>query len=492
MDMVSELPNELSTQVFNYFNVFELAKLERVSKSWQSIIRANSTLWKDDRFDKNIFELCAIQHEGKYKAMLERSGGRLDKVFLPICLPFNTQDKLESLLWPLPKSEVKDLWIVIRTDTTCPDYHKHQEMNVSDRQLEEAVKAVLKAVVHCDQLKYLRLVSSSEGVNVDMRNFGNPAKWPFSTNRLKKLALQNIKLDSLFPCDDLFQVISQAEEIEMNYTDDEVLDPFEKDIWSFISTAKDTLKKLFVYYSPGKPITDISEPVTYNFPRLEQLTLGIMDKVAALSGNMEIVRQNLNCPTLKMLNILPFLPPKNIEQLLCKGIEELHVSALPYEAESRKRLKEKMEKCTKVKKLIFHNSVLSKHIKDVSVWLRRAPLEEIKMEMLQHKPVKAVKRLVKDRLVVGPFTKVQKLTISTLEGEPKEEIEWFKKHVPKVDVYTYYDRSCHRETELQNRGMYYFELQQKWRFPDLSGMSPEKNGYPLPTGYGNLNFLFED
>ena len=134
MDMVSELPNELSTQVLNYFNVFELAKLERVSKSWQSIIRTNSTLWKDDRFDKNVFELCAIQHEGKYKAMLERSGGKLDKIFLPIFLPFNTQDKLESLLWLLPKSEVKDLWIVIRKDSMCPIHHAHQEMDVSDYQ----------------------------------------------------------------------------------------------------------------------------------------------------------------------------------------------------------------------------------------------------------------------------------------------------------------------------------------------------------------------
>ena len=124
-----------------------------VSKSWQSIIRTNSTLWKDDGFDGQVLELSSFQHQKKYKVMLERSDGKLDKIFLPFCLTCNFQDKIEFLLSFLPKSDVKDLWIVIKKDYTCPNHNVIRGANVSSEQYCDAVKAVLKTVVHCDQLK---------------------------------------------------------------------------------------------------------------------------------------------------------------------------------------------------------------------------------------------------------------------------------------------------------------------------------------------------
>ncbi|PWN37325.1 uncharacterized protein FA14DRAFT_13076 [Meira miltonrushii] len=186
-DVVPKLPNELSAQIFSFFNVFELAKLERVSKSWRNVIRTNPILWKDDQFDEKVLDPCALQHEGKYNAMLEKCDGKIDKVFLPLFLPFNTQGKLESLLEPLAKSEVKDLWIVIRKDKTCPGRHQHGGPNASSKQLQDAVKAVLKVVVQCAHLQNLRL-ATTESVMVNTKTFGDPKKWPFAANRFKKLS----------------------------------------------------------------------------------------------------------------------------------------------------------------------------------------------------------------------------------------------------------------------------------------------------------------
>ena len=121
-----------------------------------------------------------------------------------------------SLLSFLPKSDVKDLWIVISKESTCPNQNIIRGARISNIQFRDAVESVLKAVVHCDQLKSLRLVST-EDVYVDMKSFGDPAKWPFCANRLKKLALHRINYDALFPCKEVYQTITEAEKIEMTY-----------------------------------------------------------------------------------------------------------------------------------------------------------------------------------------------------------------------------------------------------------------------------------
>ncbi|PWN37321.1 uncharacterized protein FA14DRAFT_152723 [Meira miltonrushii] len=482
-DVVSKLPNELSTQILSFFDVFELARMERVSKSWQTLIRTNSTLWKDDRFDAQVLDPCALQHEAKYRAMLKRCDGKIDKVFLPLVLPFNTQAKLESLLKPLVKSEVKDLWIVIRIDATCPLLHiacaRQYNENLSDGQLQDAVKAVLETVVQCGHLRNLRLVTT-ESVIVNMRNFRDPAKWPFAASRLKKLALHNIRYDSLFPCEEVYQIISEAEEIEICFNDIYSWNFTKKDVWPFINTAKATLKKCRANYGVDDPETYPVLPPIYSFPQLEELNLSIATNGALREP--QIIKYSFECPNLKVFHALPQLPSQMTEQLLSSGIEVLSIDSLIYEAEDRRRVFEKLEKCTKVKKLILNRTCSDDDIKELFGRLREAPLEELIMNHVSDETMIEVKKMITDRLSVGRFTKIQKATISTTDGEPAKQIEWFANHVPDFKSYTFYDRIGERDYEFQVHGQYYFEL--GGRLPGLGCFQVEKGDDPFEN-FGN-------
>ncbi|PWN37315.1 uncharacterized protein FA14DRAFT_183414 [Meira miltonrushii] len=387
-DVISKLPAELSAQIFSFFNVFELAKLEQVSKSWQNVIRKNPTLWKDDGFKaRDVFDVCALQHEGKYKAMLERSHGKLHRIFLPVYLSFKTQGEIEDLLKHLIKSDVEDLWIVIRMGSTCPEHHQHNEIDettITRSQLNEAVKTVIRTVVRCDQLKNLRLVAN-RGVQVTMQDFGEPSKWPFAANRLRKLALHNINYDCLFPNEELYQCISKIEDIKLSFATGcgYVYEP--EDVWRFISTAKASLKRCSVSF------------LHYD--------------------------RNSNLVNTKM-----------VEQLLCNSLEELCIGALPDEEKDRNGMLDKLERCIKVKKWIIYKNLGDADIEEMCVRLQRAPLEEVILMQLERDSMLSVKKMVNDRLCSGSFTKIQKATIRTVRGRFDKEIEWFKEHVSIVDV----------------------------------------------------------
>ncbi|PWN37319.1 uncharacterized protein FA14DRAFT_183418 [Meira miltonrushii] len=457
-DVISKLPNELFAQIFSFFNVFELAKLEQVSKSWHTMIRKNPTLWKDDGFDgQKVFDVCALQHEGKYKAMLEKSHGKLHRIFLPVYLSFKTQEEIEHLLNHLIKSEVQDLWIVIRVNSTCPDHHRHTETDWTPKgryQLREAVKTVIRTVVQCDKLKHLRLVAGDR-VYVNIQDFGEPSKWPFAINRLRKLALHNINYDSLFPCEELYQCISEVEDIEFRSTGrpDNVIDDERKDIWRFISTAKASLKRCRVRYTMDNRNSNLATftPATYAFPQMEQLYLSIceMQRTSTM--------QYLKCPRLKVLHAYTVSQHKMVEQLLCNSLEELHIGLLPDEEQDRKSVLDKMERCTKVKKWIIKNSLGNADIEEMCVRLQRSPLEEVILNDLSPDSILKVKKMINDRLSGGSFTKIQKATISIRKGGPKEN-EWLKKHVPKVDAYILPDRIHQRDALFREQGLHYFEL----------------------------------
>ncbi|PWN37316.1 uncharacterized protein FA14DRAFT_152718 [Meira miltonrushii] len=465
-DEVSKLPNELSAQIFSFFNVFELARLERVSKSWQSMIRTNSTLWKDDQFDAQAFDPCALQHEEKYKAMLKRCDGKIDKVFLPLFLPFNTQAKLKSLLKPLVKSEVKDLWIVIRNDATCPNHHKHYEPKVSrlklKKQFEDAFEAVLKTVVQCGHLKKLRLVSVPSAI-VNITDFGEPTKWPFAAVRLQKLAMHNIRYHSLFPCEELYQTISEAEEIELCFADLTFWNHQKKDCWPFISTANATLKKCRAHYFLDSPYTTPSLPITYKFPQLEQLFLFAEETLPLPPNHPGITKQCFECPKLKVLYAEPSNSTRMIEQLLCNSIEELCIEDLPTEAEDRRRILEKVEKCTKVKKLMFSRWDSIADIKEMCIRLRKAPLEEVWMELLEDEAMIEVKKMVEDRLSDGFVNKIRKATIISRTDQPSKEREWFAKHISDFKSYNCNDPVGQREIMFQQTGLHYFEVSSETR-----------------------------
>ncbi|PWN37320.1 uncharacterized protein FA14DRAFT_176617 [Meira miltonrushii] len=374
---------------------------------------------------------------------------------------------IESLLKPLVKSEVKDLWIVIRQDVTCPNHHKHYEPKVSRKHFENAFEAVLKTVAQCGHLKKLRLVSVPNAI-VNITDFGEPTKWPFAAVRLQKLAMHNIRYGSLFPCEELYQTISEAEEIELCFTHSHCWNHKKKDVWPFISTANATLKKCRAHYFTDSPGKTPSLPITYKFPQLEQLFLLAEDTLPVPSNHPGITKQCFECPKLNVLYANFRNSARMTEQLLYNGIEELCIDNFPKDAEDRRRIFEKLEKYTKVKKLILNRILQVADIKEMCIRLRKAPLEEVRMDMLEEEAMIEVKKLVKERISVGHYTKIQKATISTSKRHSvkAEEIEWFEKHTSDFRSCNHYDRIVRGETIFQQTGLHYFEVSSEIRMID--------------------------
>ncbi|PWN37317.1 uncharacterized protein FA14DRAFT_152719 [Meira miltonrushii] len=303
-------------------------------------------------------------------------------------------------------------------------------------------------------LEEVTLVSVPDAI-VNTTNFGEPTKWPFAAVRLQKLEMHNIRYGYLFPCEELYQTISEAEEIELCCSD---LIYREKDVWRFISTANATLKKCRAHYFLDRPGKTPSLPITYKFPQLDQLFLTTESTTSIQSNQPEIIRQRFECPKLKVLYAESSNSTRMIEQLLCNDIEELCIEDLPTEAEDRRRIFEKLEKCTKVKKLMFSRWGRIADIKEICIRLRKAPLEEVWMELLEDEAMIEVKKMVEDRLSDGFATKIRKATIVSLTNQPSKEMEWFAKHIPDLKSYNYNKLVGQRETMFKRKGLHYFEL----------------------------------
>lgn len=145
----------------------------------------------------------------------------------------------------------------------------------------------------------------------------------------------------------------------------------------------------------------------------------------------------------------------------------------------------------KVKKLIIYESLDASDIKELRIRLRRAPLEEIEMNTSDRKKMLEVKQMVNDRLSIGPFTKIQKVSIlANGEDEMDKEIAWFGKHVPDLRLNSLYQRISHRDMQFYQRGLHFFELVETLRFPDFDSSAGEEFFDRLPARLENLTFDF--
>lgn len=455
---ISKLPDEVFVQVLSHFSVFELASFERVSRSWKKTIRSHQILWRDDGFEKRSQDVCAPKHVKKFRIMLQRGGGKLDRLFLPICLASNSHTRVKKILKILSSTEVQELWIVVRGDfTSSKESNYIRQAKLSKEYFEAVVKTVLESVIQCGNLSSLRLVCT-ECVTVDMSKCGDSAKWPFSSCRLEKLALQNIRYDSLFPNKDLYKVVSGTKEMEVCF---EGIGSYlrDVDVWPLISAAKDALVLCRTSY-PQKVVETINAPRHLSFPKLEVLYINIQDARWALGNPYPtLTRYMLNCPNLKELYTFATIPSPMLEHLLSNKLEKLGIAAFPEAANPKKALINKLQSCTKVQTL-FITGTDSKDLKELytSKVFKKMPLKEITCFYFDVEKLDIVKNIIQDRQRSGEqLSTIKKATFTTLLGLP-QDVEWFSKNVEEVKCSGMLSEVTRSFVPLYQKGLYDFEV----------------------------------
>ncbi|PWN34017.1 uncharacterized protein FA14DRAFT_180651 [Meira miltonrushii] len=236
--------------------------------------------------------------------MLQRSGGEMQS--WKVLVTVSSLEVYQDLLHRIPKSKARSLYIQV---TDEDNYGSYSSNTLFQREFE----LLANVIMQCSDLISLELWLDSE---LEF-TFGTDVKaHPFAGCRLESLSLHNVSLSSLYRDDSIFDLVSQARQINLSGSDIGT----DAEIVRLIDSAKDTLENCSVKLT-GTTSYDIDFR-SINLPRLRRLRVFNYHGSSSTTGSMQY---SLTCPELRHLNLSGSLSPPLCNDLLTSTINTLHL-----------------------------------------------------------------------------------------------------------------------------------------------------------------------
>ncbi|PWN34023.1 uncharacterized protein FA14DRAFT_180657 [Meira miltonrushii] len=463
-NLAERLPNEVMYEIFRRVPLPALTKLELVCKHWKSIIRYHQSLWKESFLQEDVaFEqkdFCALHSFQIVPKLIERNGGKLSSVFLPISLKHVNNEDIEAILNALPASEVQHLWIVMGAELHCCHTHQCRRRSWIATPYKRMVKMVIKAVTQCSKLKTLRLVSTKDVSIVTHKPKKSP-EWPLANCKLDRLSLIGITIGSLFVDETMFATLSALRTLEIaneaeTKNEEEMAEATR--VLRALEVSKDTLDEcrlLCSFYHLDKAAKEhelLRQPKgALWFSNLKKLTLnferGFSDICWLDYSNVRHLNlQGLRDPT-------AILKVPKAEMLTTLQVEvPLQVSELA--------------KCLEQYKLLQHLSirfsVASKgpvFFCEIKHTLMNLPLEELTVHgKLEHQGDEIVD-LVRARKSNLSSTKIKTVTVARCKNVNFTNKRWLEENVENLQIWDWKISNGVNRINYEYEGLHFFEVE---------------------------------
>lgn len=464
-DLTTRLPDEVLYEIFRHVPLPNLTKLELVCKHWKSIIRYRQSLWKesflqgDAPFEQKDF--CALHSFQIVPKLIERNGGKISNIFLPISLKHVNNQEIEDSLNALAASEVQHLWIVMGTELhCCHTHHYNKRHGWIATPYKRMVKLVIKAVMQCPNLKSLRLVSTKD-VSLATVRTKRSVEWPLANCRLDHLSLIGITFGSLFVDETMYAILSNLRTLELAHesegkNEEEMAEATR--ILRALEESKDTLAEcrlLCSFYHLNKAAKEhalLRQPKgALWFSNLRKLTLNFERGFADIcwldySNVRHLNLQGTNDPML-------FLKEAKVNKLTTLQLEVgVQISEIA--------------KCIEQYKLLQHLSIRfsipSKgpvFFCEIKHTLMDLPLDEITVHgNLLHQGDEIVD-LVRARKSNTSSTKIKTVTLARCKNINFTNKRWLEENVEDLQIWDWRISNGVNRINYENEGIHFFEVE---------------------------------
>jgi len=392
--------------------------------------------------------------------LIERNGGRLSSIFLPISLKHLNNEDIEDNLNAIAASEVQHLWIVMGTELHCCHNHSCRRRGWIATPYKRLVKLVIKTVTQCSKLKSLRIVSTKDVSVVTIKPKKSPS-WPMSNCKLERLSLIGITLGSFFVDESMYAALSTLRTLEISNevetkNEEEMLEA--KRILRALEESKDTLEEcrllcsLYHLDKVAKEHTLLREPKgALYFASLRKLTLNYERGFSHLSWFDYANVRHLNLQRTRDPAIV--LKAEKAKMLTTLQVE------VPMEVAE-------LAKCIEPYKLLQHLSIrFSMPSKgpvffcEIKHTLMDLPLEELTIHgCLEHKGDELVD-LVRARKCKPTSTNIKTVTIARCKKISHTNNRWLDDHIENFKILDWKISNGVNYINYENEGFHFFEVE---------------------------------
>ncbi|PWN34007.1 uncharacterized protein FA14DRAFT_67663 [Meira miltonrushii] len=382
MAHINDLPAEIILLIFEEFDTSRLLQLEKVCQKWENVLRSKTSPWQTG------IELdCrtkSSEEKQKLQAILARSRGEIHA--WKITISDSTVGFYRDTFDRIPTSKVQSLHIKLLYDRDLIELADYNGIELTDNfridyvdptcyrldRLQEKIEAIqlqrerdydilVHAVKQCSDLTSLNFCID----NMISLLLGSDLKsHPLARCKLKSLSLEGIDLDSLCNDGSIFNMVSQAQHIDILGYD--ILGS-DMNVVRIVNAAKDTLETCSLEL-PGILDPDDSSR-SINLPRLQKLRISSHDP---LNGSMQY---SSTCPNLRYLRLSGCLPSALCADLLTDSVSVLHLELhLELIKELCQSLRNNLRRCSNLSTIRLTEVKIG--LKDVLDELTTLPIEE--------------------------------------------------------------------------------------------------------------------
>lgn len=463
-NLTTRLPDEVMYEIFRRVPLPELIKLELVCKQWKSIIRYHQSLWKESFLQGDIpfqqKDFCALHSFQMVPKLIERNGGKLSSIFLPISLKHVNNEDIENILDALPESEVQHLWVVMGAELHCCLTHQCRRRSWIATPYKRMVKMVIKAITQCSNLKSLRLVSTKD-VSIVTSKPKKSSAWPLTNCKLDRLSLTGITLGSLFVDEPMFLTLSVLRTLEVaneiETKNEEEMDEATR-ILRALEMSKDTLDEcrlMCSFYHLDKAAKEhdlLRQPKgALCFSNLKKLTLNFERGFSNICWFDYSNVRHLNLQGLRDPMVILKVPKAKMLATLQVEVP-LQVSDLAKCIEQYKSLQH----------LSIRFSVASKgpvFFCEIKHTLMNLPLEEVTVHgNLEHQGDEIVD-LVRARKNNSSSTKIKTVTIARCKSINYTNKRWLEENVENLQIWDWKISNGVNRINYEYEGLHFFEVE---------------------------------